>query len=73
MIRHYFLHSSDESNEDDQPPKVYKPRCFRLHAEQVELILNATAPHLQHQTISKCLSLREQLLLCLHWIGNEGQ
>lgn len=86
MIRRGRLLSSSDS--DEEPKKrVYKNRVnfhnltlsqfqeyFRITSTQADYILERIGPMLEPNTKrSLSLSAKEQLLICLHWLGNGAQ
>lgn len=87
MLRRELLLSSSESSDDEIEIRVYKQRvnfhnlnlfefkeCFRITPTQADYILEKIGPMLEPRTKrSLALSAKEQLLLCLHWIGNGAQ
>ncbi|PSN41064.1 hypothetical protein C0J52_18310 [Blattella germanica] len=87
MLRRELLVSSSESSDDEIEIRVYKQRvnfhnlnlfefkeCFRITPTQADYILEKIGPMLEPRTKrSLALSAKEQLLLCLHWIGNGAQ
>lgn len=84
MLRREFLF---DNSEDAVITRNYRDRinfsvlqnfnfkeCFRLNQIQVDFLLNKVGDKIEHNTQrSHALSAENQLLLCLHWLGNGCQ
>jgi len=82
-----LVHSSSDSDEDRPPVrKIYKPRVnfdvisdfqfrekFRMRRHEVELVLSRIGYRLLNSDRSYALGPDQQLLVTLHWMGNDGQ
>lgn len=86
-ILHSSDESDPEDNHDRRRRKVYNIRrnfdiddnfsfkeAFRLSKQQVRLVLNIIGPIIGNtNNRNYALTAKEQLLLCLHWLGNGAQ